>query len=95
MQSDLSAALAEWCLECEVAFRSRPILKRSPRMKRQALELILRRHPAWSDRKIAEVLLVNREFVAAARARLVKSGAIARPETRLGRDGKRYAMVGA
>ena len=58
--------------------------------RRRAIEVKLRLHHEWSDRRLAEELAVGRELVAKLRRQLVESGQVPALDTRLGADGKTY-----
>jgi hypothetical protein len=60
--------------------------------RRRAVELKLKLHPDWSDRKMADELGVGRELVAKVRRQLVEGGQIPSSSERLGSDGKVYSM---
>ncbi len=58
--------------------------------KKRILVLTLKRHPDWSDDRIAEHCGFHRETVTMARNRLLEIGEIQQPESRVGKDGKTY-----
>ncbi len=63
--------------------------------RRRAIEIRLKLHPDWSDRRLAESLGVGRETVAKLRRALVEANQIPDAATRIGSDGKEYpAYVG-
>lgn len=58
--------------------------------RRRAIEVKLRLHPDWSDRRIADELSVSRDSVAKARKQLVEGGQIPSSSARIGADGRAY-----
>ena len=58
--------------------------------RRRAVEVKLRLHPDWSDRRHAEGLGVGRETVGRVRRQLVDAGQIPPDVARVGADGKTY-----
>ena len=67
-------------------------LSRSER--RRAVEVKLRLHHEWSDRRLSEELGVSRELVARTRKMLGDGGQIPPSTTRIGADGKTYPSAG-
>jgi hypothetical protein len=67
-------------------------LSRSER--RRAVEIKLRLHHDWSDRRLSEELGVSRELVAKTRKMLGDGGQIPPSTTRVGADGKTYPSAG-
>ena len=62
--------------------------------RRRAVEVKLRLHHDWSDRRLSEELGVSRELVAKARKMLGDGGQIPPSTTRVGSDGKTYPSTG-
>lgn len=62
--------------------------------RRRAVEIKLRLHHDWSDRRTAEELGVSRELVAKIRKQLVEAHQIPNTPGRVGADGKFYASAG-
>ncbi len=62
--------------------------------RRRAVEIKMRLHHDWSDRRMAEELAVSRELVAKTRRQLVEAGQIPNNPGRIGADGKTYASAG-
>lgn len=62
--------------------------------RRRAVEIKLRLHHEWSDRRLAEELGVGRELVAKIRKSLVEGGQVPMSATRVGADGKTYPSQG-
>ena len=60
--------------------------------RRRAIELGVKLHPDWSDRKLAEALGAGRELIAKLRRDLMAAGEIPGVETRVGSDGKLYSV---
>lgn len=59
--------------------------------RRRAVELKLRLHPDWSDRRISEGMGVGRELIAKIRRQLVEAGEVRGDIGRVGSDGKTYS----
>jgi hypothetical protein len=62
--------------------------------RRRAVEVKLKLHHDWSDRRMAEELAVSRELVAKIRRQLVESHQIPNLPGRVGADGKLYTSAG-
>ncbi len=62
--------------------------------RRRAVEVKLRIHPDWSDRRLAEELAIGRELIGKIRKMLVESGQIEAAVSRVGADGKTYTSAG-
>jgi hypothetical protein len=62
--------------------------------RRRAVEVKLRLHHDWSDRRMAEELGVSRELVAKTRKMLIEGQQIPNNPGRLGADGKMYTSAG-
>ncbi|CAN5877385.1 hypothetical protein BH23PLA1_BH23PLA1_25540 [soil metagenome] len=62
--------------------------------RRRAVEVKLRLHHDWSDRRLADDLGVGRELVGRVRKQLVEAGQVPAIEGRLGADGKIYPSAG-
>src|SRR5215218_2487025 len=62
--------------------------------RRRAVDIKLRLHPDWSDRRMAEELGVSRELVAKTRRMLIEGGQIPNNAARVGADGKTYSSAG-
>jgi ParB-like chromosome segregation protein Spo0J len=62
--------------------------------RRRAVELKLKLHHDWSDRRMAEELAVSRELVAKIRRHLIESRQIPSLPGRVGADGKLYTTAG-
>ncbi|MGP0068542.1 MAG: ParB/RepB/Spo0J family partition protein [Isosphaeraceae bacterium] len=62
--------------------------------RRRAVEVKLKLHHDWSDRRMAEELAVSRELVAKIRRQLIESHQIPNLPGRVGSDGKLYASAG-
>jgi hypothetical protein len=62
--------------------------------RRRAVDIKLRLHHDWSDRRLAEELGVSRELVAKTRRGLVDAGQVPNNPGRVGADGKVYASAG-
>ena len=58
--------------------------------RRRAVEVKLRLHPDWSDRRLAEDLGTGRDLVGRVRKNLVEAGQLAATAGRVGADGKVY-----
>lgn len=58
--------------------------------RRRAVEIKLRLHPDWSDRRIADAMAVSPQTVARVRKSLLESHQIPEGDTRIGADGKAY-----
>ncbi|WP_435015524.1 ParB/RepB/Spo0J family partition protein [Tundrisphaera sp. TA3] len=58
--------------------------------RRRAVEVKIRLHPDWSDRRLAEDLGAGRDLVGRVRKNLVDSGQLAASASRVGADGKVY-----
>jgi ParB/Sulfiredoxin domain len=59
--------------------------------RRRAVEVKLRIHPDWSDRRLAEGMAVGRELIAKVRRQLVEAGQVPGDVGRIGSDGKTYS----
>jgi hypothetical protein len=62
--------------------------------RRRAVEVKLRLHHDWSDRRLAEELGVSRDLVAKTRRQLSDGGQIPNNPVRVGVDGKVYSSAG-
>jgi hypothetical protein len=62
--------------------------------RRRAVDIKLRLHHDWSDRRLAEELGVSRELVAKTRRNLVDGGHVPNTPGRIGADGKTYSSAG-
>ncbi|MFO0910549.1 MAG: transcriptional regulator [Isosphaeraceae bacterium] len=62
--------------------------------RRRAVEVKLKLHHDWSDRRMAEELAVSRELVAKIRRQLIDGGQIPNNPGRVGADGKMYSSAG-
>jgi len=62
--------------------------------RRRAVEVKLRLHAEWSDRRLADELGSGRELIARVRKQLVDSGQLPASATRVGADGKIYPSAG-
>ena len=62
--------------------------------RRRAVEVKLKLHHDWSDRKMAEELAVSRELVAKTRKMLIEGNQIPNNPGRVGADGKMYSSAG-
>jgi hypothetical protein len=62
--------------------------------RRRAVDVKLRLHHDWSDRRLAEELGVSRELVAKTRRGLIDAGQVPNSPGRLGADGKVYSSAG-
>lgn len=62
--------------------------------RRRAVDIKLRLHYDWSDRRMAEELAVSRELVAKTRRSLIEAGQIPNNPGRIGADGKTYSSAG-
>jgi ParB-like chromosome segregation protein Spo0J len=62
--------------------------------RRRAVEVKLKLHHDWSDRRMAEELAVSRELVAKIRRQLIESRQIPNLPGRVGSDGKLYTSAG-
>jgi ParB-like chromosome segregation protein Spo0J len=62
--------------------------------RRRAVEVKLKLHHDWSDRKMAEELGVSRELIAKIRRQLIEGHQIPNLPGRLGADGKLYTSAG-
>jgi len=62
--------------------------------RRRAVEVKLRIHPDWSDRRLSEELATGRELVGKVRRMLVEEGQIPSAASRVGSDGKTYTSAG-
>ncbi|MBV8381586.1 MAG: ParB-like nuclease domain-containing protein [Planctomycetaceae bacterium] len=62
--------------------------------RRRAVDIKLRLHHDWSDRRLAEELGVSRELVAKTRRSLIENGQVPNNPGRIGADGKNYASAG-
>jgi ParB-like chromosome segregation protein Spo0J len=62
--------------------------------RRRAVEIKLKLHHDWSDRRMAEELAVSRELVAKIRRQLIEAQQIPNLPGRVGSDGKLYTSAG-
>lgn len=62
--------------------------------RRRAVDVKLRLHPDWSDRRLADDLGVSRDLVGKIRKSLVEGGQIPSMAGRVGADGKTYPSQG-
>jgi len=62
--------------------------------RRRAVEIKLKLHHDWSDRRMAEELAVSRELVAKIRRHLIDGNQIPNNPGRVGSDGKLYTSAG-
>ena len=62
--------------------------------RRRAVEVKLRLHHDWSDRRLAEEMGAGREMIAKVRKLLVDAGQVPASAARIGADGKTYASAG-
>ena len=62
--------------------------------RRRAVDIKLRLHHDWSDRRLAEELGVSRELVAKTRRGLIEAGQVPNSPGRVGADGKVYSSAG-
>jgi ParB-like nuclease domain len=62
--------------------------------RRRAVEVKLKLHPDWSDRRMAQELAVSRELVLKIRKQLIESHQIPNLPGRVGADGKLYTTAG-
>ena len=62
--------------------------------RRRAVEVKLKLHHDWSDRRMSEELAVSRELVAKIRRQLIEAGQIPNLPGRVGSDGKLYTSAG-
>ena len=62
--------------------------------RRRAVEVKLRLHHDWSDRRLSEELGASRELVAKVRKQLVEGGQLPASAIRIGADGKTYPSAG-
>ena len=62
--------------------------------RRRAVEIKLKLHHDWSDRRMAEELAVSRELVAKIRRQLIEGNQIPNNPGRVGSDGKLYTSAG-
>ena len=62
--------------------------------RRRAVDIKLRLHHDWSDRRLAETLGVGRELVAKIRRDLIEAGQVPNAPGRIGADGKVYPSAG-
>ena len=62
--------------------------------RRRAVEVKMRIHHDWSDRRLAEELGVSRELVAKTRRNLIEAGQVPNLPGRIGADGKTYSSAG-
>ena len=65
-----------------------------PLTRRRAVEVKLKLHHDWSDRRMAEELAVSRELVAKIRRQLIEARKIPNLPGRVGADGKLYTSAG-
>jgi hypothetical protein len=62
--------------------------------RRRAVEVKLRLHHDWSDRRLAEELGASRELIAKTRKQLIEGGQVPASSNRIGADGKTYPSAG-
>ncbi len=62
--------------------------------RRRAVEVKLRLHHDWSDRRLAEELGTGRDLIARVRKQLVEAGQLPASASRVGADGKTYPSAG-
>ncbi len=62
--------------------------------RRRAVEVKLRLHHDWSDRRLSEELGASRELIAKVRKNLVDGGQLPASAIRIGADGKTYPSAG-
>jgi hypothetical protein len=62
--------------------------------RRRAVDIKLRLHHDWSDRRLAEELGVSRELVAKTRRNLIETKQVPNNPGRVGADGKTYSSAG-
>lgn len=62
--------------------------------RRRAVEVKLKLHPDWSDRRMAQELAVSRELVLKIRKQLIEAHQIPNLPGRVGADGKLYTTAG-
>jgi ParB-like chromosome segregation protein Spo0J len=62
--------------------------------RRRAVEVKLRLHHDWSDRRLSEELGASRELIAKTRKMLIDGGQLPASSTRIGADGKTYPSAG-
>jgi ParB-like chromosome segregation protein Spo0J len=62
--------------------------------RRRAVEVKLRLHHDWSDRRLSEELGASRELIAKTRKMLIDGGQVPASSTRIGADGKTYPSAG-
>jgi hypothetical protein len=62
--------------------------------RRRAVEVKLRLHHDWSDRRLSEELGASRELIAKTRKMLIDGGQLPASTTRIGADGKTYPSAG-
>ena len=62
--------------------------------RRRAVEVKLRIHADWSDRRLAEELAIGRELIGKIRKTLQDAGQIPAAVSRVGSDGKTYTSAG-
>jgi ParB-like chromosome segregation protein Spo0J len=62
--------------------------------RRRAVEVKLRLHHDWSDRRLSEELGASRELIAKVRKTLIEGGQLPASATRIGADGKTYPSAG-
>jgi ParB-like chromosome segregation protein Spo0J len=62
--------------------------------RRRAVEIKLKLHHDWSDRRMAQELSVSRELVGSIRRRLIEANQIPNLPGRVGADGKLYTSAG-
>jgi hypothetical protein len=60
--------------------------------RRRAVEIKLRLHHDWSDRRLADDLAVGRDLIAKVRRQLVEAGQLPQESGRVGADGKTYSI---
>jgi ParB-like chromosome segregation protein Spo0J len=62
--------------------------------RRRAVEVKLRLHHDWSDRRLSEELGASRELIAKVRKSLIEGGQLPASSSRIGADGKTYPSAG-
>ena len=62
--------------------------------RRRAVEVKLKLHPDWSDRRLSEELGIGRELIGKIRKTLQDAGQIPAAVSRVGSDGKTYTSAG-
>jgi len=59
--------------------------------RRRAVEVKLKLHPDWSDRRLSENMGIGRELIAKVRRQLIEAGEVPGDLGRIGSDGKTYS----